>query len=216
MASNKKSFVLYCDLIHTMEYLTIKQRGLIFTWILDYVNDKDPEPLEGLLQAVVEPIKQQMKRDLKKYEERAERARENGKKGGRPPKTTTTYEDLGKPKETQSVNSEPKKPDNVNDTVNVTDTVNVNVKKSIEERKAEFKNSLLTNFIDQYSETLLIDFFEYWAEASPGARKMRWEKQKAFNVNRRLKTWVKNEQKFQGANTNKTNKATKASEWFNT
>jgi hypothetical protein len=216
MATNKKSFVLYCDLIHTIEHLSIKQRGDVFTWVLEYVNDKNPEPLEGLLAAVVEPIKQQLKRDLKKYEQRADRSRENGKKGGRPPKTTTTYGDLVKPKETQSVNSEPRKPDNVSVTVNDNDTVNVtdNKKKSIEERKAEFKNSLLTNFIDRYDNNLLINFFDYWTEASPGARKMRFEKEKAFDVSRRLKTWLKNESKF-GNKMDQDNKASDAVNWFN-
>ena len=114
MATNKKGFVLYCDLIHTMEHLTLEQRGQVITYILEYTNDQNPEPLEGLLQAVVEPIKQQLKRDLKKYEDRADRARENGKKGGRP-----------KTQKTQSVNSEPKKPDSVN--VSVNDNENVNL-----------------------------------------------------------------------------------------
>ena len=193
MATNKKSFVLYSDLIHTVQYLSLEERGLVFTWVLDYVNDKNPEPLEGLLQAVVEPIKQQLKRDLKKYEQRAERARENGKNGGRP-------KNPEEPKKTQSVNLKPKKHDNVNVTVNDTVNVNGNVNeiknKSIDERKAEFKNSLLSNFINQYEHELLIDFFEYWTEASPGAKKLRFEKEKAFDVSRRLKTWLRRAPKF--------------------
>jgi hypothetical protein len=56
------------------------------------------------------PIKQSLKRDLVKYEERAERARLNGAKGGRP-----------KTQKTQSVISEPKKPDSVNVSVNDND-----------------------------------------------------------------------------------------------
>jgi len=81
MVKNKKAFVLYCDLIHTFDHLTNEQSGEIFKYLLEYVNDKDPEPLNGLLQAVAEPIKQQLKRDLKKYESRAERSRINGKNG---------------------------------------------------------------------------------------------------------------------------------------
>ena len=131
MAQNKKSFILYCDLIHTMEYLTLEEKGIIFTWILDYVNDKNPDNLVGLLQAVVEPIKQQMKRDLKKYEARADRARENGKNGGRP-------KNPEEPKETQSVILEPRKPDTVNDTVNVNVNDTDSVKKGLTQ---EFFNS---------------------------------------------------------------------------
>jgi hypothetical protein len=44
MAKNKKSFVLYCDLIHTIEKLSNEQAGELFKHILRYVNDKDPEP----------------------------------------------------------------------------------------------------------------------------------------------------------------------------
>jgi len=84
MATNKKGFVLYCDLIHTLEHLTIEQRGQVFTWILDYVNDKNPKDLEGLLAAVVEPIKQQLKRDLKHWEDVRRKRSAAGKKGGRP------------------------------------------------------------------------------------------------------------------------------------
>lgn len=81
MAKGKKSFILYCDIIHTFEYLTDEQKGKVFDWILKYVNDLKPEPLEGLLQAVVEPIKRQLKRDLKEYECKIEKRREAGKKG---------------------------------------------------------------------------------------------------------------------------------------
>ena len=81
MAKDKKGFVLYADLIHTMKYLTDEQRGLIFLWVLEYVNDMNPEPLSGLLQAVVEPIKQQLKRDLEKYEVKKESFSNSGKLG---------------------------------------------------------------------------------------------------------------------------------------
>lgn len=81
MAENKKGFLLYADLIHTMKYLTDEQRGLIFLWVLQYVNDMNPEPLEGLLQAVIEPIRQQLKRDLEKYENQKEGFSNSGKMG---------------------------------------------------------------------------------------------------------------------------------------
>ena len=106
MAEDKKGFVLYADQIHTMMYLTNEQRGEVFYWVLQYVNDLNPEPLNGLLQAVVEPIKQQLKRDLIKYEKRAERSKENGKLGGRPkqPKKPSGFiKNLDEPKEPDTV-----------------------------------------------------------------------------------------------------------------
>ena len=42
MAKDKKSFVLYVDLLHTVEKLTDEEAGRLFKHILEYVNDKDP------------------------------------------------------------------------------------------------------------------------------------------------------------------------------
>lgn len=76
------------------------------------------------------------------------------------------------------------------------------VQRSIEDRKNDFWQNLSSSFIDQYEVNLLKDFFEYWTEASPRARKMRFEKEKAFDVSRRLKTWVRNQQRFGRTKTN--------------
>jgi len=122
MADNKKSFVLYCDIIKTVEKLPNETAGELFKHLLSYVNDEEPETDNLLVEVAFEPIKQQLKRDLVKWEERAERSRENGKKGGRP-----KQKNLEKPKKPSGfINNlnEPEKP--VNDTVNVTVNVNVN------------------------------------------------------------------------------------------
>lgn len=68
MAENKKSFLLYCDIIHTVEELTMEERGKLFTHILDYVNDKNPTTPDRITKIAFEPIKQALKRDLVKYE----------------------------------------------------------------------------------------------------------------------------------------------------
>jgi hypothetical protein len=69
MAENKKSFILYCDLIHTIEKLPDEKAGQLFKHILKYVNDKNPIIEDDLiLELVFEPIKQQLKRDLDAWE----------------------------------------------------------------------------------------------------------------------------------------------------
>lgn len=107
MAKDKKSFVLYCDLLPTVEKLTDEEAGKLFKHVLRYVNDLDPEA-DRLTELMFEPIKQALKRDLQKYENICKRNAENGKKGGRPKKPKKT-------KKTQSVISKPKKADNDND-----------------------------------------------------------------------------------------------------
>lgn len=66
-----------------------------------------------------------------------------------------------------------------------------NVKNDIKERKAEFKK-LLAKYKDIYVLEMIKDFYEYWTEHSPNDKKLRFEKQTSFDVNRRLKTWLKN------------------------
>jgi hypothetical protein len=80
MAQEKKSFLLYVDLIHTMEKLNDEQTGRLFKHILRYVNDLDPEPQDQFTEVVFEPIKQSLKRDLIKYEGIRERNKENANK----------------------------------------------------------------------------------------------------------------------------------------
>lgn len=129
MAEGKKSFLLYCDLIHTVKKLPKEKQADLFVHILEYVNDLNPSTDDMLLEIAFEPIKQSLKRDLIKYENIVGRNRENGKKGGRPKK----------PKKPNGLNknpknpSEPKKADSVSDSDSVNDNeIKVNLYKEKE------------------------------------------------------------------------------------
>jgi hypothetical protein len=144
MAKDKKSFVAYCDWLESFEELTDEEAGRLAKHLFRYVNDLNPEAPDKITKMCFIPIKQSLKRDLVKYEERAERARENGAKGGRP-----------KTQKTQSVISEPKKPDSVN--VSVNDNVNDSVNDSVsniptrEEVEKEICNILFSRGIASVS-----------------------------------------------------------------
>jgi hypothetical protein len=196
MADQKKSFVLYGDLIHTTQHLTNEDAGKVFKWVLEYVNDNEPKPLKGLLAAVCEPIKQQLKRDLLKYETKREQYSEAGKRSAEArrlkkleaekesneiQRTLTNVENRST-KSTVSVN--------VSDNVNVTDNV-IKKKSNIIERKQDFKKSLLS-FYPKYSKDLLNEFYSYWTEHGDKDKKMRFEKQTSFSTSRRLLRWGKN------------------------
>jgi len=81
MAENKKSFILYCDLIHTIEKMPSDKAGELFKHILMYVNDMNPQTEDLIINLTFEPIKQQLKRDLKKFEEVKEIKSNGGRLG---------------------------------------------------------------------------------------------------------------------------------------
>jgi uncharacterized phage protein (TIGR02220 family) len=112
MAENKKSFILYADLINIVSKLPKEKAGELFLHILEYVNDLDPVTDDLLLQIAFEPVKLSLKRDLKRYENYIDKQRENGLKGGRPLKSETQI--------TQAFLEKPKKADSVSDSVSDT------------------------------------------------------------------------------------------------
>jgi len=107
MATDKKSFLLYCDIIHTIEQLTDEQAGHLFKHILEYVNDKEPITDNVITKIAFEPIKQQLKRDLMKYDDIRKRNSDNARKRW----DATAYDRI--PKRTKNAD---------NDTDNDTDT----------------------------------------------------------------------------------------------
>ena len=64
-------------------------------------------------------------------------------------------------------------------------------KVTIEERKLRFADTLKP-FLNTYGKNMLNDFYAYWTEHSPNAKKMRFEKEVAWGLERRLATWHKN------------------------
>ena len=124
MAEDKKSFILYADLIFTVRKLSDENAGKLFKHILAYVNDENPTPENDYVDLSFEPIKQQLKRDLAKWEKFREKQSENGKRGGRPKK----------PNESEPSNENPKNPSLLNESqksLNVTDNVTVTVNDSV-------------------------------------------------------------------------------------
>lgn len=135
MADNKKSFVLYCDLIHTIKKLPAEKAGLLFIHLLEYVNDQNPITDDILVEIAFEPIKHQLKRDLKKYEIKKEQWSEAGKASAEAKKlkkeqesksTESTYVEVRSTK----TNERKKRSTESTVTVNVNDTVTVNVNDS--------------------------------------------------------------------------------------
>ena len=142
MAKDKKSFILYCDLIHTVDQLTDEQSGRLFKHILHYVNDKNPETDDVITKIAFEPIKQQLKRDLDKYESIRQRNSENARK--RWDATASS----GIPKDTKNA-------DNGNDNVTDNDT-------DIKKRVRRFVKPTINDIKQQYPTVDAERFYNYY------------------------------------------------------
>lgn len=82
------------------------------------------------------------------------------------------------------------------------DTPSDTQKEALETRKHAFGEKLVP-YIEQYGKVLIREFFDYWTEHNENGRKMRFEKEKTFEISRRLARWSKNN--------NNNNKSSKSS-----
>jgi hypothetical protein len=73
-----------------------------------------------------------------------------------------------------------------------------NKQEIIEQRKKSFAEILIP-FVDIYGKDMIREFYDYWSETTLNNKKMKYELEKTWSIERRLKTWSKNSAKFGGA-----------------
>lgn len=71
------------------------------------------------------------------------------------------------------------------------DTPSDTPNEALKTRKHAFGEKLVP-YIEQYGKALIREFFDYWTEHNENGRKMRFEKEKTFEISRRLARWSKN------------------------
>jgi hypothetical protein len=175
MAKDKKGFILYSDQKELFEQLPNEKAGELIKFIMAYVNDENPQTDDLIINLAFTPIKQQLKRDLIKFEEKKEIRSKAGKAGAE--------------KRWQNVANDSKR---ISDIAKIAVNVNVNDNvKDIYIRKQEFADSLKP-FLDTYGKEMLNDFYLYWTEHGIKDKKLRFEKERTFGLERRLLTWSKN------------------------
>lgn len=82
-----KSFLFYLDWRQHLAILDDEERGQLIMALLDYEETGAlPEKLTGAVGMAFSFMRAQLDRDKVKYETRCKANRENGMKGGRPPK----------------------------------------------------------------------------------------------------------------------------------
>lgn len=144
MAEGKKSFVLYCDLIHEVDHLTDEEKGILFQHLLEYVNDMNPVLNDRVILGSWKHIERQLKRDLRKYEEIREKRRQAGAKGGKQSQANQANASFAKQSQANQA---------VTDTVNVTVNDNVSSKEDVNASRL-FSDSQLNDVFNKWLKML--------------------------------------------------------------
>ncbi len=71
----------------------------------------------------------------------------------------------------------------------------IEIKDIIEKKKINFIEAMKPHK-QNYTSQMLNDFYDYWTETKPNSKLIRWEREKAFDMVRRLDYWSRNENKF--------------------
>ncbi len=58
-----------------------------------------------------------------------------------------------------------------------------------QERMKEFYDSLIP-YVEKYGKKVVREFYDYWSETNPSGKKMRFEMQKTWDIERRLSRWA--------------------------
>ena len=175
MATDKKGFILYADQKALFDQLPNDKAGELIKFIFSYVNDENPISEDLIINLAFTPIQQQLKRDLVKYEKTKDSRSKAGIAGANKRWQNITEDSKG-------ISVITKIADNVND--NVKDKVINN----IDDRKNKFYDSLSV-FVSEFPKEMIRDFYNYWSEHGTNDKKMRFEKEKTFGINQRLRTW---------------------------
>lgn len=174
----KKSFILYIDSLIILDKMRDAQAGLFIKTIYQYQKTGELPTLDFAMEMALTPFINQFKRDSEMYQKKSEINAINGSKGGKRKAANAT---IGSKRKRKLAN------------LAYTDTDTDTVKdKEIETRKEKFKSDVTEKHGGSYPQGTLNEFCSYWTEHSLGAKKMRFEEEKFFDVGRRLGTWTKN------------------------
>ena len=199
----RDSTIFYRSFYESIQELPLDSQAKIYNAIFNYSLNGQSSELSGIESAIFTLIKPQLDANNKRYE--------NGKKPKTKPKESETE---AKPKQELS-----KTEANKNDNVNVNENKNVNendigsgsgepaIKKDFKVlllgRKEKFKNDLKPFLNNPYSSDMLNAFYTYWSEADKSFVKMRFEKEKTWELLARLRRWYDNQKDKPNSNNDK-------------
>ena len=173
MAKNKKGFVLYTDVLHTVKFLNDEQAGQLFKHLLAYVNDEKPTMENPIINIAFEPIKQQLKRDLNKWEDTRKKRSEAGKKSAEIKRRNST-----KSTSVKSVEQKSTKSTSVESVEQTSTNVNkINSNSNSNSNSSSNKKNNINNSAKAES-----DFLKFW-----NLYGKKTGKEKSFSIFKRLK-----------------------------
>tara|TARA_R100001530_G_scaffold72867_1_gene51419 strand:- start:448 stop:1014 length:567 start_codon:yes stop_codon:yes gene_type:complete len=77
------------------------------------------------------------------------------------------------------------------ETTNNSNNINKDNKKERVQKFFKKVEDIFDEKFSKYPKSVLAEFCEYWTESNPNGKQLRYEKQNVFDINRRLKTWIK-------------------------
>jgi len=199
----KETFIIRTEWAEAIFDLSVEEQATIFQNMFYFHMDK--ENLINLnnlsVKLVWKLLQPNLERNIAEYDRRRDTSRENGAKGGRPPKSqevTDNSENLIKPNKPNvtlsvldSVLVPAPNPDSSNTPASLPPTPPP-TKKSLSERKEDFKQTLVP-YVEKYGRDMLNEFFKYWTESNKSETAFRYEGQKFWDLSKRLTTWHKNQ-----------------------
>jgi len=160
--------LIYRSFYEAIRLLPLQNQAEVWNAIFELGLNENEIKLEGISKTVMLLIKPQIEANIRRFK--------NGCKD-----KTKQNESKTEAKQKQSVSK-----------VEANNNNNINTNKNnIDYRKKEFYNQL-TPFILKYPKDMLREFYDYWTEIGIKDRKMRFEKEKVFGLERRLLTWYSN------------------------
>ena len=129
----KSSFIMYTEYLEHIGLLSMDQRGVLFTAVLNYASGKQLPEMDGMVQMAFSFIKARMERDSESYQKTIEARREAGRLGGLAKQANATFakQDLANASKAKQTVANLADNDNEYDTDNDKDNIN-NVQKAHE------------------------------------------------------------------------------------
>jgi hypothetical protein len=160
--------LIYRSFYEAIKKLPLEDQGIVWNAIFELGLNGEETDLSGIPGTIFILVKPQIEANIKRYQ--------NGK--------------VPKQKESKEQAKEEQKESQ--------DETNKNKNKNnncIEDRKQTFYE-LLVPFVSKYGKEMIRHFFEYWTEHGVQDKKMRFEKEKTFGLERRLSTWHSREKDY--------------------